>query len=113
MIIRDLKGNGFNAIEIEVTYDKGGYNYFNYEPKKRGYYLRVQPLNVSELGSGYVKQFVAFTGVRDFILEVGRRSAKAEKLAKEMVLSKWDEYRDYILREYDVDLSRDLIEKEL
>lgn len=113
MKIRDLKGNGFNSIEVEVTYDKGGYSYFSYEPKKRGYYLRIQPLTIKECDGYTSESFMAFSGVRDFILEVGRRSNKSEKLAKEMVIEKWNEYQDYILRKYGVDIPKNLIENEL
>lgn len=113
MRIRNLQGNGFNAMKIEVTYDKGGYSYFTYETKKRGYYLTIRPINVSDYDGGTVEEYMAFSGVRDFILEVKRCSNKSEKLAKEMVLEKWSEYQDYILRKYGVDIPKDLIENEL
>lgn len=113
MKIRNVKGNGFNAMEIEVTYDKGGYSYFSYTQKKRGYYLRIQPLTIKKCDGYTSESFMAFSGVRDFILEVKRCSNKSEKLAKEMVIEKWNEYQDYILRKYGVDIPKDLIENEL
>ena len=35
---------GTTDLRVELTYDLGGYNMFDYTPKARGYYLVVTPV---------------------------------------------------------------------
>lgn len=61
-------------LRVELTYDLGGYNMFDYTEKPRGYYLVVTPVTRQ---SGF-ESFTAFTGLRKCIKEVKRRSKSAE-----------------------------------
>ena len=74
-----LKANdkGTTDLRIELTYDLGGYNMFDYTPKARGYYLVVTPVTRQ---SGF-ESFTAFTGLRKCIKEVKRKSKGAELAA--------------------------------
>ena len=74
-----LKANdkGTTDLRIELTYDLGGYNMFDYTPKARGYYLVVTPVTRQ---SGF-ESFTAFTGLRKCIKEVKRKSKSAELAA--------------------------------
>lgn len=65
-----------NNIEVEVYYSLGGYNVFTYETEKRGIYLSVGPI---ELSDGMVC-FTAFSGSKIFLEELKRKNAK--KLAE-------------------------------
>lgn len=64
-------------LRIELTYDLGGYNLFDYTKKPRGYYLVVTPVTRQ---SGF-ESFTAFTGLRKCIKEVKRKSKGAELAA--------------------------------
>lgn len=79
----ELKENATAThIKIELRYDLGGYNYFTYTPKKRGYYLHVFPVT-RERRDGYtMESFGAFRGYNYLMKEVTRKSAKAEAAAE-------------------------------
>lgn len=68
---------GTTDLRVELTYDLGGYNLFDYTEKPRGYYLVVTPVTRQ---SGF-ESFTAFTGVRKCIKEVKRKSKSAELAA--------------------------------
>lgn len=65
-------------LRLEVAYNKGGLNVWNYKYERRGYYLLVTPV---ERG-GNMEAFVAFTGGKILLKEVSRASAKAETEAE-------------------------------
>ncbi len=69
--------NGTTDLRVELTYDLGGYNLFDYTQKPRGYYLVVTPVT-RERG---MESFTAFTGLRRCIKEVKRKSKGAELAA--------------------------------
>ena len=69
-------------IKIDLRYDLGGYNMFDYTPKKRGYYLHVTPVTRENRGSYVMESFTAFSGYKQLISEVTRKSAKAEAQAE-------------------------------
>ena len=68
------------TIKTRVYYTKGQYN------QRRGYYLSVQPVEISEHttadGKPYkIEKFAAFTGYYSLLFEVTRQSAKHEQTA--------------------------------
>lgn len=69
--------NGTTDLRVELTYDLGGYDMFNYTPKARGYYLVVTPVT----RDAHMESFTAFTGLRRCIKEVKRKSKSAELAA--------------------------------
>lgn len=72
-----VNNNGTTDLRVELTYDLGGYNMFDYTKKARGYYLVVTPVTRQ---SGF-ESFTAFTGVRKCVKEVKRKSKGAELAA--------------------------------
>ena len=68
---------GTTDLRVELTYDLGGYNMFDYTKKARGYYLVVTPVT----RDAHMESFTAFTGVRKCIKEVKRKSKGAELAA--------------------------------
>lgn len=68
---------GTTDLRVELTYDLGGYDMFNYTPKARGYYLVVTPVT----RDAHMESFTAFTGLRRCVKEVKRRSKGAELAA--------------------------------
>jgi hypothetical protein len=85
-----------NFIKICFRYDLGGYNYFTYEVKPRGYYLTVYPV---ERGRG-MEGFTAFSGVSECIHECSRKSAKAQEIAAEKIPVYEKMMVDHIVNKY-------------
>lgn len=71
-------------LKITVYYAKGGVNYFTGKAEKRGYWLSVTPVEIRQ-GVGYQSEsYMAFSGYKQFLLEVGRQSNKAYNQAVEL-----------------------------
>ena len=66
-----IKGNSFMCTEIK--YNLGGYNFGTGIQEKRGYYLGITPKEIT----GNTVMFGAFTGYRNHIHEVKRKSEKS------------------------------------
>ena len=66
-----LEGN-CTHIEVELFYTKGGMNYFTSSNERRGLYLSVQPVTISERS----KSFIGFSGVKQFVKEMPKFSQK-------------------------------------
>jgi hypothetical protein len=81
-IIKNEKDKN-NNLKIEVYYDLGGYNMFTHQPKKRGYYISVTPVERSERNGVKVESVTAFTGYSELLEECSRKSKKAEAAAME------------------------------
>lgn len=74
---------GVTHLKIELYYSLGGMNYFTYAQEKRGYYLSVSPVEHVERGGYTLESCTAFSGVKQLVKTVSRRSAKAEATAEE------------------------------
>ncbi len=68
-------------IKVYVSYNIGGMNYFTGSVEQRGYYLHCTPVDRRENGGEIV---TAFTGAKQLLLEVKRKSKKAEQKAIEL-----------------------------
>jgi hypothetical protein len=64
-------------LKVEVYYDLGGYSYFTYTEKKRGYYVSVTPVKRWIVDGVQMESFAAFTGFKMLVKEVSRKSKKA------------------------------------
>ena len=75
----ELKEKTRNAthLKIEVYYNKGGYNAFTGKDEKRGYYVSVSPVEKC----GNLESFIAFSGIKQLLIDVTRKSEKAYNLA--------------------------------
>jgi len=76
--------NDVTHIRIDIDYDLGGYSMLSYTPKPRGYYLSVVPVKREERYGCMMESFTAFSGYRQLLKEVTRKSAKAEKVAEQI-----------------------------
>ena len=75
-----------NNLCLEVLYSKGGYNWFNGDNERRGYYLHCTPtlIKTDRLSNGTEYSTSTVTlgkGYKLMLKEVGRRSQKAEEEA--------------------------------
>lgn len=67
--------------KVEVTYSLGGQNYITGGTDKRGYTLTVIPVTREKRNGYVVERAKSYTGYRKFLLEVQRKSKKAEEEA--------------------------------
>ena len=90
----ELKANryGYTHIKRETYYKLGGYNYFTYEKEPRGYYVSVIPVTRENRGGVVLESIEAFSGLRALLLEVTRKSAKAEFNADQIAATKEEWY---------------------
>lgn len=90
----DVDSNNF--LKINFKYDLGGYNYFTYEKKQRGYYLSISPIE----RSGNFEKYTGFTGVYHCILPVERQSKKQEAAAAALIPEYKKIMLDYFTNKY-------------
>lgn len=109
MKLIELKENkNANFLEIEVKYSLGGYNYFTYKSEPRGYYLSVSPVQRSTRdGIGFVS-YTAFSGVKMLLLEVSRKSKKAEAEAGRLAAEKEAELIEYVCNKNNLEVLKNV-----
>lgn len=84
--------HGYTHIKIETYYKLGGYNYFTHDNEPRGYYISVVPVTRENRDGIALETITAFTGLRSLLLEVTRKSAKAEYNADQIATAKEEWY---------------------
>lgn len=93
-------------MKISISYDKGGYNYFNSKIDRRGVYVHFKPVLRQDTGLGFRSERCTITGnvyesgFKVFLKELGRRSEKQEnhffeliEPNKEKFAQLWNEYK--------------------
>lgn len=65
-----------NILEVQLSYNKGGMNYFSGTNEQRGLYLSVTPVNVSRKDGYSTRSFTAFSGIKMLVKEMKRFSQK-------------------------------------
>lgn len=102
----ELKANqDATHIKIEIYYNLGGYNCFTCKTEQRGYYLSVVPVT-RERRDGYtLESFAAFTGTKQLLKSVTRKSAKAEKDAEQLALAVENKLVDFVCRANELELA--------
>lgn len=61
-------------------------NFYYYKSEdKKGYYLSIQPIHREEKEGRVYTEFMGFSGYKYFLLEVARKSKKAENQAKDII----------------------------
>lgn len=83
---------GYTHIKIETYYKLGGYNYFTHDNEPRGYYVTVAPVTRENRAGVMLESISAFSGLRALLLEVTRKSAKAEYNAEQIASAKEEWY---------------------
>ena len=89
-----------NALRVEVYYNKGGYNLWTYKEEKRGYYASVMPV----CRNGFMESYTCFTGVKQLIKEVNRKSEKAYNDAINAAGDVIEKLIDYVCTEYNIEV---------
>lgn len=84
-------------LKIELYYGLGGMNHFTGRPENRGYYLSVSPVTREiSAGGSVLESYAAFTGIKQNIKQVTRKSKKAEAEAEKMAVDTMDNLIDYV-----------------
>jgi hypothetical protein len=95
-------------IKIELRYNLGGISWATYQPEKRGYYLHVTPVK-RETRDGYaLESFTAFTGYKQLVKEVTRKSVKAEAAAEAAAADILDIMVERVCRKNDLELAQEV-----
>lgn len=89
-----------NVLEVKVYYDLGGYNYFTSQPKRRGYYISVSPLEVC----GNMVGYQGFSGTCILLNEVKRQSKKGEEEALKLMPEYEQQLIDYVCNKHGIKL---------
>jgi len=84
METKELIERGGKTLEVTVTYNIGGMNYFQGVSEKRGYYLSVTPVEITKSADGRTqsRRYTAFSGTKILLNEVKRQSNKEFERAK-------------------------------
>ena len=86
-------------LRIELYYRLGGMNYFTGRTENRGYYLSVTPVERRISDGGYTSEScTAFSGIKQNVKEVTRKSKKAEIEAEKLATDVVNNLIDYVLR---------------
>lgn len=103
-ISKEYIEKGHLTLAIEFYYSMGGMNYFSSRAERRGYYLSVSPVSVNRDEQGRVRSesYTAFTGVKDCLLEVKRKSPKSQAEAEKLIESKKKELISHILKQNNI-----------
>lgn len=84
-------------LKIEMYYSLGGFNAFTYRTENRGYYLSVIPVEMHTSNSGYTTEVItAFSGIKQCIKQVTRKSKKGECEAEKLATDVINELIDYV-----------------
>lgn len=102
----ELKENNTrnNFLKIETSYNLGGYNCFTHKSEPRGYYLSVSPVKVETINGVKFESYTAFSGVKICLLEVSRKSKKAEEAAEKIAEEKECDLLGYICQRYGLEV---------
>ena len=96
---------GVTHLKIELCYNLGGMNYFTYKKEARGYYLSVVPVE-RQTCSGYtMESFVGFSGIKECIKTVKRKSKKAELEAEQAAETVKNKLIEYVLTKNELELA--------
>lgn len=91
---------GITHIKCEVYYSLGGMNYFTYKQEGRGYYASVTPVERREEnynGHPFVTEgFMAFSGIKQLVKEVSRKSDKAMQTAEKIAETVFPSLIEYV-----------------
>lgn len=83
-------------IKCELYYSLGGMNYFTSKNEPRGYYVSVSPVERVNRGNYVSECYTAFSGVKQCVVTVARKSKKAEQEA----LSRYESAKSEMLERF-------------
>lgn len=100
------EGTGVNNLKVELYYSLGGMNYFTYKTEKRGYYLSVTPVEINNRDGWTSECYTMFSGIKQLVKEVGRKSAKAAEEATRLAIPWEDKLIEYVCNKENIVLEQ-------
>ena len=96
--------DNYTHLKIEFFYDKGS-DYAS--GSKRGYYVMCLPVTVSTNSNGDIvsESFWCFSGLKSLILEVSRKSKKAEAEALQLIEGLQVELINKVLKKHNLQIA--------
>lgn len=99
-------------LKCEVDYSLGGVNYFTYRNEPRGYYVHVSPVERREEIYGGRKiiseGYMCFSGVKQLVKAVSRKSAKAQAEAEKLAETIFPELIAHVCSEQGITLAMEM-----
>lgn len=92
-----------NQLKIRLYYHLGGYNCFTCQEEKRGYYISVTPV----YKEGYLESYTMFTGAKQLIKAVNRKSEKARAAALDSIGEFLPGLIDYVCKQNKIEVIQD------
>lgn len=90
-------------LKAEIYYSLGGMNYFTYKNERRGYYMSISPVVRERIDYGTMESYTAFSGLKQCVLEVQRKSQKKMNEAVEYFDKHILEFMKNHFSEFEVD----------
>lgn len=99
VLYKEYKEVDNKDFKIQLYYNLGGENYFSGKQEKRGYYVSVTPVHLEDNGHYIVETSTAWSGIKECLLEVKRKSTKSENKAIDMLTDEFvNELIDYVIK---------------
>ena len=90
-------------LKAEIYYSLGGMNYFTSKVERRGYYMSIMPVESSNRHGCVMESYTAFTGLKQCVFEVSRKSQKKMNEAIDYFDQHILEFMNNHFSEFDVD----------
>lgn len=97
--------NAATHLRIDLDYSLGGYNVFTGKSESRGYYLSVMPVTRERVAGATLESFTAFSGIKQCIKPVSRKSEKAARDAENVAASFENDLIQFVLKTNNLQLS--------
>ena len=91
-------------LKAEIYYSLGGMNYITSRVENRGYYISVSPVKREHDTYGIMESYTAFTGLKQCVLPVQRKSQKKLHEAIEYFENNILDFMNNYFSNYDVDI---------
>lgn len=90
-------------LKAEVYYNLGGTNVFTYKNEARGYYMSISPVKREDRGGYVMESYTAFTGLKQLVVPVQRKSQKKLAEAVEYFETHIDEFMKAHFGQFEVE----------
>lgn len=103
-VIENNSNTKATHLKAEIYYSLGGMNYFSSKVESRGYYISVSPVERTQRDYGTMESYTAFTGLKQCVIPVERKSKKKAEEAVKYFEEHVEEFMKNHFGEFKVDL---------
>ena len=98
-LYKDYVEKDNKTFKVQLYYSLGGINCFTNKNNPRGYYVSVTPVKLEDNGHFIMETTTAWTGVKECILEVKRKSIKATSKTLSMMTDEFiNNHIEYVIK---------------